>query len=690
MRRYPNHQRILAILIAASLGTIAADRAQAADTAAFWKDRTATNLTAKTPTTVAPARYRAVVLDLGALKTELGAAAASIRQGRGNNLALPLPEGGVTYFTLSESNVLPAALASRYPQLKSYKGVDEKGRHVRLDITPYGLQAMVYGDDGGAWIVQPALQLSGKAIRASDRGDEYWSFRRADLSASAPFNEQGYPSGMLNRSAMRPYVAASKTPGSRAGGSVMYDYRLAMAATSTYTESFGGTVADGLAAIATMVNRLNEVYENDLGVHFTLIADADKIIYTAPANDPYAELEPGGEGINEENVTNLAQVIGNANFDVGHVVAGDGGGGMAWIASTCDDEVKAYGSTGRTNPVGDAFAVDFVAHELGHSFGSYHTHNAQQSTLPDKAVEPGEGSTVMGYAGVIGGVFSYQPHSDPYFNGSSIDSIQDWMAGAGGVCAKRKLNLGAAPWIAPESLLPPDIFSSSAGRSRYTLPARTPFALTAAVTSNNASKLTYTWEQFDFGPAQAGKLKDDGRSPIFRSFKPHASIEQTFPSLAAVLGNEPLGNGQVYPATTRQLSFHLTVRDNALRSGTANTGPHTATGNIYLNVLDTGSAFAVTAPRTAVTWKSGSEQTVTWNVAKTDKAPIACPKVDVGLSLDGGYTWGTAALARVVPNTGSAKIKLPANTVSTKARIRVSCSNNVFFAVSPVNLNLSR
>jgi hypothetical protein len=682
------HRRILSLVIAASLGTFAIEGAKAADTAAFWKD----NTTSKAATAGAPAAYRAVTLDLAGLKTELRAAARSIRQGRSNNLALPLPEGGVTYFTLSESDVLPAALASRYPQLKSYKGVDSQGRHVRLDITPYGLQAMVYDNEGGIWIVQPAQQLSGKAIRASDRGDVYWSFRRAALPASAPFNENAVPKDMLQgkASSKRPGAAPYRAHASRAGGSVMYDYRLAMAATSSYTKSFGGTVEGGLAAIITMVNRLNEIYENDLGVHFTLIADADKIIYTTPGNDPYAELEPGGEGINEENVTNLAQVIGNNNFDVGHVVSADGAGGMAEIASTCQDEVKAYGSTGRTHPVGDAFVVDFVAHELGHSFGSYHTHNSKTSTLPDKAVEPGEGSSIMGYAGVIGGIFSYQPHSDAYFNSSSIDSIQDWTAGAGGACASRKVNLGAAPWIAPESLLPPDAFSSLSGRKRYTIPARTPFTLKAAVTSTDASKLTYTWEQFDVGPEQAGRLKDDGRSPIFRSFKPHTGVEQTFPSLAAVLGTEPLGNGQVYPASTRQLSFHLTVRDNALRSGMASTGPNTATGNLYLNVLDTGSAFAVTAPKTAVTWKSGSEQTVTWNVAKTDKAPIACPKVDVGLSLDGGYTWGTAALARLVPNTGSAKIKLPANTVSSKARVRVSCSNNVFFAVSPVNLNIAR
>lgn len=687
MNRYSMHRRILTLAVAACLGTFAIESAKAADTAAFWKDSTA-NTAAKAATAGAPTAYRAVTLDLAGLKTELGAAASAIRQGRSNNLALPLPEGGVTYFTLSESDVMPAALASRYPQLKSYKGVDEKGRHVRLDITPYGLQAMVYGDEAGAWIVQPAQQVSGKAIRASDRGDVYWSFRRAALPASAPFNEKGSPKDVLSDKASlkRPGATPLAASGSRAGGSVMYDYRLAMAATNTYTKSFGGTVADGLAAIVTMVNRLNEVYENDLGVHFTLIADEDRIIYTEPGNDPYQSFEAGSDSINEANVANLSRLIGNANFDVGHVVSANGGGGMAEIASTCQDGEKAYGSTGRSNPVGDAFVVDYVAHELGHSFGSYHTHNIGRSTLPDRAVEPGEGSTVMGYAGVLGGVFSYQAHSDPYFNSSSIASIQEWTASAGGACAKRTLNLNAAPWLDPESLAPADVWK---GRERYTIPARTPFTLSAKALSNNASKLTYTWEQADFGNQQTGKLKDDGRGPILRSFNPHGAAEQTFPSLAAVLGYEPLGNGQVYPATTRRLSFRVTVRDNALRSGATNTGPSTASDNTYIDVRDTGSAFAITSPRTAVSWKSGSQQTISWNVAKTHLAPISCPKVDVGLSLDGGYTYGAAPLARGVPNNGSAKIKLPANTTSSQMRIKVSCSNNVFFAVSPVNATIA-
>ncbi|KAF1004573.1 MAG: hypothetical protein GAK28_03950 [Luteibacter sp.] len=690
--QYPR-KRLLSALIAG--GFLYASVASAADTAGFWHElpqkapaaaASARSARAVATPSNAPSHYRAFTLDFSGLGTELKASARSIRRGQSNNLALPLPDGGMTYFTLSESDALPASLAARYPDIKSYKGEDAEGRRVRLDVSPQGLRAAIY-DKHDVWLVQRAERLEGKAGKASSGSDEYWSFRRADL----PLGKSGFvelPTERDLQAFTNPQASARVAAAKAAnGGTTLYNYRLAMAAASSYTTSFGTTVQDGLAEVVTMVNRINEVYETDLGVHLTLIDDEDKIIYTDAKSDPYNGISPGSDKMNAANVTNLAKVIGNANFDVGHVVAGAGDGGMASIGSTCDDSLKASGSTGRPDPVGDAFWIDYVSHEIGHSFGGHHPFAgcdgfAGFGAYDDAkfAAEPRSGTTVMAYAGVCGST-DLQPHSDPYFNVINIDQIQTAIAGAGGKCAVKKTNTNSQAVIDDASLK----------ANAKSIPAKTPFALkVSARHADPKAVLNYTWEEADTGheETRVAALYDAGSGPIFRSFPGNTSGERIFPKLESVLGEQALDKGEVYPATARKLNFRVTVRDGIATSDADSRGPTTVTGNVTVNVVNTGSAFAVTAPSTAVKWNAGSAQTVKWNVAKTNAAPISCAKVRIDLSVDGGHTWLASPLAASVANNGSANVTVPKNA-STKARVKVSCTDNVFFAVSPKNATIS-
>ena len=601
-----------------------------------------------------PARFRRLTMDPQQLADRMHA-------GKQISLDLPVPEGGYRRFSLEDSGVMPTELAAKYPALKSYKGRDKEGRHVRLDLDGNQMQATVWDvDESGAWSLQPE----------SPQATRYIAYRHAALPADQrPFEIDG---AIMRAHDAPPGVQgkASRTAG--AGGAVLYDFRIAVATDSQYTAKFGGTVEGGLSGVIRAVNQVNEIFENDLGVHLTLVAQNDKLIRTDPRTDP------GWETPYAANRNFLNRMLGESAYDVGILFNTGFGGAAGAIGNTCvtdvndDGQHKAAGFVGHPNPVSDPLFVSVVAHELGHKFGAWHTANGcERITIDDSAFEPGSGTTLMSYAGVgcPERTHELQAHPDRYFHAGNLDQIQNWLQSRGGQCASKRLNPNPVPWI--------DRFSL--GHNNKPIPARTAFFLDAVAEASDPMAVpTYTWEQMDVGPEQLGALIDDGVGPIFRSFPPSADSQRAFPSLPVLLGEAPLGVGEVFPATTRSLNFRLTVRDNF---GTMAT---TASADKRIHVIDTGEAFAVTAPKALASWRAGAERPVRWKVAGTNRAPIDCPRVSIDLSIDGGHHYLDQPLLSNAPNSGQATIIVPnlANQTS-RARIRVRCDNNIFFALSP-------
>jgi hypothetical protein len=461
----------------------------------------------------------------------------------------------------------------------------------------------------------------------------------------------------------------SNYQGQRSIGTQLRTYRLALAGTGEYTATKGGTVSGGLAGMVTSMNRVNGVYETEVSIRMVLVANNNLLVYTNSATDPYTN--GNGSTMLTENINNCNAVIGSANFDIGHVFS-TGGGGVAGLGVVCGTS-KARGVTGQSNPVGDPFDIDYVAHEMGHQFAGNHTFNSSTGSCSGNraasaAYEPGSGITIMAYAGICGSD-NLAPNSIAYFHTKSFDEIVIFSTtGSGNNC----------PVITATGNTPPVVTSMGAN---YTIPISTPFVLTGAATDANGHALTYSWEQYNLGTAGAWNA-NLGNAPIFRPFTPTTSPSRTFPKLSDIINNTTTV-GEILPNVARTLNFQLTVRDNIAGGG----GVMHPDSTVTITVANTGGAFAVTAPNTAVTWAGGSTQTVTWNVSGTSGAPINTANVKISLSTDGGNNFSTVILASTA-NDGTETITVP-NVATTQARIKVEAVGNIYFDMSNANFTIT-
>ncbi len=575
---------------------------------------------------------------------------AELKAGK-RQLTLPLPDGQEVTFSLQPYDLLPADLAAKYPGIRTFKGHDEANpvETGRVDLGPQGFHAM-FSHQGKMVFVDPLRNGEGYAV-----------YYQQDAHSRLEEEADKVIGGEAKKLARQVLV----------DGNERKRYVIAISAAGEYTQYHGGTVEAGLGAITTLLNRVNEVYQRDVAAEFQLASGNDTIIFTDAATDPFFNGDdPSGSGLNDVDVNMqvqaVAQTLGLGAFDIGHVV-NTGGGGLAGLGVLCTGE-KSAGMTGSPNPVGDAFFIDYVAHEIGHQFGAEHTFNGTTGSCgggnrePSQAWEPGSGSSIMAYAGICGEE-NLQANSLPYFHSKSIEQMRAHMATVPS-CGTSQTLVNNAPQVA-------------AG-SDHVIPANTPFVLKGAGTDLDNDALSYTWEQIDLGTESfsVASMVDDGSRPLFPFVAPTSVPERTLPSLPSLLTNT-LAKGEAWPTTNRDLNFRLTARDG--KGGVSS-------DDMKVQVVDTGKAFALTSPL-VTPLAAGQTQTIGWEVAGTNVAPINCSKVDLYMTRDEGVNW--TLLAGGQPNSGSASVAIPAGKDGT-ARLKVACSNNLFFAISPLKLSVTQ
>jgi hypothetical protein len=612
-------------------------------------------------------RSRPLTLDAAGLRTALAAAPAETRAGaRPLTLALPLPDGSSARFAVVATELMAPALAAQFPQIRTYRGtgLDDPEATLRLDMTPQGFHAQILSRTTGTVYIDPAT-----------RGDQQHvlSFYQRDMNRAAA---GAVPACQFKPSAADLAALRQRTGSAQrtliATGPTLRTYRLAVAATGEYTAFQGGTVALAQAAIVTTINRVVGVYEREVAVRLQLVGNNNQIIYTNAGTDPYTNGNPGT--MITQAQTNITSVIGTANFDIGHVF-GTNSGGLAGMGVVCNATNKARGVTGSGAPVGDAFDIDYVAHEVGHQFGANHTFNSPEGACtdngnPSTAMEPGSGSTIMAYAGICD-ADDLQNNSDAYFHTISFQEIASFVATTS--CGTSAATGNSAPTV-------------TAPATR-TLPIGTPFRLTATATDPEGDALTYCWEQVNVGPFATLTAPQTANQnvPLFRSFTPTTSPTRYFPRLNTVISNGS-DAAERLPTVTRTLSFRCTARDQ--HNGAAGVvGGVNYSATLNLPVTSAAGPFLVTAPNTALTWTGGSTQTVTWSVAGTNANGVNCASVNILLSTDGGLTYPTT-LASGVANDGSQAITVP-NVNTTTARLMVAAADNYFFDISNANFSIT-
>ncbi len=633
---------------------------------------------------VQPSEYRTFSLNKEALKSILNNAPMEFTDASRNEpviLTLPMPDGKFARFRIEYSPVMEEGLAVKYPEIKTYRGygIDDPTASVRFDLMPSGFHSMVLSPKGTI-LVDPY---------AKDDTENYISYFKKNVALTENFycefdeNKDFEELSKLNGFDPNEYLIEG-SPANVISGTSLRTYRLALAATQEYTAAVGGgTVAGALAAQVLIMNRVNGVFERELAIRMVIIANNDQIIYTVEP-DPYTNND-GGTMLGE-NTTNLNTVIGTANYDIGHVFS-TGGGGVATLNGPCGGN-KARGVTGLTNPIGDPFAIDYVAHEMGHQWGANHTFNGTVSGCgggnrsTSSAYEPGSGVTIMAYAGICGNQ-NLARNSIDTFHVRSLEVIVNYSQnGNGNTCAV----------TTPTGNTPPTV--TVTGGTSFNIPKQTPFALTASATDPNNDSLTYDWQEYDLGTSTTAvpNTDSDGAArPIFRPYLPTTSGTRTFPSLQYILDNAnippsttgTLLTGELMPAITRIMNFQVVARDNRANGG----GINTATAMV--NVDGNSGPFDITAPNTNVSWTSGSTQTVTWNVANTSVAPVSATNVRISLSTDGGNTF-PIILRGATANDGTETVSLPFLIQTNSARIKVEAVGNIFFDISDANFRITQ
>ena len=601
-------------------------------------------------------------LDLNTMRSTLANAQETGKNAVPVEVKIPTLDGKVERFAVYSAPVVVKSVADRY-QLGSYVGVgiDNPTAYVRFSVAPNDFQSMMVRNGKYEFIEPQNTSKSVYGVHAkSNKSEEDKAF--VCSTSEAPLTKQQidkmYSSGQsftnnpldFNKSSDKKYRTM----------------RLAMSVNGEYTQYFGG-VEQALVAINATITRCNFVFEKDFALKL-ILQDFPQLIFTDPATDPYTTLA----NWNVQLQQTLTNTIGNDAYDIGHMFGASGGGGNAGcIGCVCVNPVsassKAKGS-GITSPadgipMGDNFDIDYVAHEIGHQLGANHTFSMSLEGTGQN-VEPGSGSTIMGYAGITGAA-DVQQHSDAYFHINSIIQVENNLISK--ACDVETDITGNNPPVIT-------------AMADVTIPKGTAYVLTAQATDPENDPMIFTWEQVDNATTTITKtnLGNTTSGASFRSIAGTDNPTRFFPKFETVMaGMVSNPNGwEAVSSVARVSNFRVTVRDN-----NANTAAQQTKQAMQKVTVSANGPFKITSAKVY----NNAAGPLTWDVVGTDAAPFNVANVKIDYTTDNGATW--TVLAASTPNDGSEDFSFASFATDTALKIRISAIGSIFYTVAPVTVS---
>ena len=217
--------------------------------------------------------------------------------------------------------MLAPDIAVKHPNIKTYIGfsLDNPGARIRFSITPQGVKTMT------SYINRPTLFTV-----PAEKGNttDYITYHRGVRITSKKDFE------CLTENELIP-IKEINSSFRDANDQILRTLRIAISTTGEYTnfwddgdDTNGDAQADALAALVSTLNRSNEVFEVDMAVTFQLVSGIE-IIYPSASTDPYTG------SYNSQLQSTLTSVIGESNYDIGHLFNYGGNNGNAGCIGCC-------------------------------------------------------------------------------------------------------------------------------------------------------------------------------------------------------------------------------------------------------------------------------------------------------------------------------------------------------------------